>query len=176
MLQLRQDVYHVQTRHALLDNSITVKVGDLIRPTTDGDIVTNASVAGDVYVLGLVVGFCKSNEEVISQGQDPSYTPNQLTTAADNTTVAKYHAVYIPITPEMEFRMTLDDVAGTTPLSDKAFVWFNLADCRTVNEASVVNVTDTSVPLQVFSLGLDPQDTTNHTIIGRIAKTVMSRP
>jgi len=176
MIQLRQDVQEVQTRHALLDDSLTVYVGDLIRPTTDGDIVTNATMTAGVYALGYVIGFCKSNEEVISQGQNPSNTPNVLTTAADNTTVAKYHAVYIPITPEMEFRITLDAVAGTTALSDKAFVWFSMADARLVSEASVVHVTGVGVPLQVFSLGLDPEDTTNFTIMGRIALTVMSRP
>ena len=176
MIQLRQDVQEVQTRHALLDNTLTVKVNDLIRPTTDGDIITNATMTAGVYSLGVVIGFCKQNGEVIGQGQDPINTPHQITTEDDNTTDKKYHAMYVPITPEMEFSMTLDAVAGTTPLSDKAFVWFSMADARLVSEASVVHVTGVGVPLQVFSLGLDPEDTTNFTIIGRIALSLMSRP
>ena len=167
--------YHVQTRHALLGNGITVKVGDLIKPTNDGNIVTNNISAGD-YVLGVVVGFCKKNGEVIGQGQDPSITPNQLTTSATNTTGNQYHAVYVPITPEMEFRITLDDPAGTTTLSDKAFVWFSFADSRTLDESSVVHATGTGAPLDVFSYGVDPEDPTGYTIIGRIAKAITYRP
>jgi hypothetical protein len=175
MFKLRQDVYHAQTRHALLDNDITVQVGDLIKPTNDGDIVTNSINSGD-YVLGVVVGFCKKNGEVIGQGQDPSITPNQLTTSATNTANEQYHAVYVPITPEMEFSITLDDKAGTTTLSDKAFVWFNFADARTLAENSVVAANGTGVPLDVFSYGLDPEDPTGYTIIGRIAKAITYRP
>lgn len=176
MIQLAQDDYQVQTRSALLDNTLTVLVGDVIRPTTSGDTVTNATMTGDVYSLGLVVGFCGPHGEVIGQGQNPITTPNQLVTAVDNTTVALYRAMYIPITPEMKFKMTLDAVAATTALSDKAYVWFNLADAHTVHESTVVHVTGAGVPLQVFSYGLDPLDTTNFTIIGRIAKAIESRP
>jgi len=178
MFKLRQDVQEVQLRHALLDNSLTVKVGDIVAPTADGDIVSNSTAltAGDKYVLGLVVGFCKQNGEVIGQGQDPSNTPNQLATDADNTTGDKYHALYVPITPEMEFSATLSDTAGTTTYSDKSFVWFNLSDCRTLDETSVLVANDESAPLQVFSFGLDPEDTDNETVICRFAKSVMSRP
>jgi len=178
MIKLRQDVYQAQTRHALIDNSLTVKVGDVIAPTADGDTVSNSTAltAGDKYVLGVVVGFCKTNGEVISQGQNPSNTPNYLTTAADNTTVDKYHAVYVPITSEMEFRVTLSDTAGTTTHSDQAFVWFSLSDCRTIDETSVLVANDGSAPLQLFSFGLDPEDTDNKTVICRFAKSVMTRP
>ena len=175
MFQLRQDVYHAQTRHALLDNNITVKVGDLIKPTNYGDVVTNSINAGD-YVLGVVVGFCKKNGEVIGQGQNPSITPNQLITTTTNTANEQYHAVYIPITPEMEFRITLDDKAGTTPLSDKAFVWFSFADASTLAENSVIAANATGAPLDVFSYGVDPEDPTGSTIIGRIAKAITYRP
>jgi len=175
MFKLRQDVYHAQTRHALLDNNITVQVGDLIKPIDSGDIVTNNIISGD-YVLGVVVGFCQKNGEVIGQGQNPSITPNQLTTTATNTTNEQYHAVYIPITSEMEFRITLNNKAGTTPLSDKAFVWFNFANARTLAEDSVISANATGAPLDVFSYGLDPEDPTGYTIIGRIAKAITYRP
>jgi len=171
MFKLRQDVYHAQTRRALLDDGITVQVGDLIKPTDAGDVVTNYINPGD-YVLGVVVGFSKKNGEVIGQGQDPSITPNKLTTSNTNTTVEQYYAVYIPITPEMEFSITLDDKAGTTNLSDKAFVWFYFADARTLDESSVVAALSASAPLDVFSYGVDPEDPTGHTIIGSIARVI----
>lgn len=179
MFKLRQDVYHAQTRRALLDNTLTVKIGDVIVPlATTNSVVTNATgnVAGDKYVLGVVVGFSKQNGEVIGTGTDPANTPGQLVTAADNTTNAKYYAVYVPITPEMEFSATLSAVAATTTNSDGVFVWFNLTDARTVNEASVVQYGDGTAPLQLFSFGLDPEDTANKTIICRFAKAAMYRP
>lgn len=178
--KLRQDVYHAQTRHALLDKSLTVKVEDVVIPLgTSTGAVTNATalLTSSLYVLGVVTGFSKTNLEVISQGQDPSaYTPNTLVTTATNDVTEKYNAVYIPITPEMEFRATLDATAGTTTLSDKPFVWFNLADARTLSESSVVASNSGSAPLQFFSFGLDPEDTTNHTVIGRFAKSIMYQP
>lgn len=176
--KLREDVYSAHTYRALLNNSLTVKVGDVIIPTGSSGIVTNAnaSVAGDVYVLGVVVGFSKQNGEVISTGSDPANTPAQLVTAANNTTVDKYHAVYVPILPHMIWSATLNATAGTTAGSDQPFVFFNLVDARTLNESSVVQATSVSAPLQFFSIGLDPEDTSNKTVIGRFAKALMSRP
>lgn len=171
-------MYQGQTRRAILNNSLTVKVGDVIVPLASSSAVTNAtaSVAGDKYPIGIVVGFSKANGEVIGQGVDPSNTPVQLVTASDNLTVAKYYAVYVPITPSMEFSADLNAVAGTTSGSDTAFVWFNLADAATLSESSVVVYTDASAPLQVLSFGLDPEDTTNKRVICRFAKSGMYRP
>lgn len=156
-------MYSTQTAHALLDNQLTVKVGDVIIPLSNGstNIVTNDTsvVTGDKYVLGVVVGFCKENGEVIGTGINPANTPAQLTTPSDNTDNAKYHAVYIPITAEMEFEGELDATAGTTTGSDKPYVYFNLVDAGTIDESSVVPHDDTTAPLQVLSLGLIPGST-----------------
>lgn len=178
--RLRQDVQEVQLRRALLDNSITVKVGDMIVPldTTDSTVTNatgNLNTATD-YLLGVVVGFSKLNGEVISTGTDPANTPASLTTASDNTTVSKYQAVYVPISQEMEFSADLSATAATTSHSDGAFVWFNLSDCRTVNEASVVQYGAATAPLAIFSYGLDPEDTTNKRIICKVATGARYRP
>ncbi|MDP2362677.1 MAG: hypothetical protein Q8M94_02785, partial [Ignavibacteria bacterium] len=102
MFKLRQDYRSVATRRAILNNSLTVKIGDVIIPLAASSAVTNATgaLAGDYYPLGIVVGFSKANGEVIGVGTDPANTPAQLITASDNLTVAKLHAVYIPITEE----------------------------------------------------------------------------
>lgn len=172
MFKLRQDVREGQLRSAVLNNSLTVKVGDAIVPLAASNAVTNATavVAGDKYPIGIVVGFSGPNGEVISQGQNPINTPNQITTASDNLTVAKYRAVYLPITSDMEFSATLSGTAGTTAGSDTAFVWFNLSDAATLDETSVLVYTDGSAPLQVLSYGLDPLDTTNKTAIVKFVK------
>jgi hypothetical protein len=179
MFKLREDSYQVQTRNILLDNSITVKVGDLIIPVSGSPFVTNATnvIAGDFYPLGLVVGFCGPNAEVVGQGQNPALTPNQLTTTATNKTVEKYGVQYIPITEEMELLGTLSAVAGTTTPGGSSsaypFTWFNLSDCRTINEASVALYASTA--LQIFSYGLDPLDTTNFTVICRLRKNSLEK-
>ena len=67
--------------------------------------------------------------------------------------------------------------AATIAYSALAFVWFNLADARTVDESTVVQYgTGQTTPLQVFSLGLDPDDATNFTIIAKFAKAAMYNP
>lgn len=176
--RLTQDVYTVQTRNALLANSITVKVGDLLIPTSAGNIVSNgtALIAGDFYPIGVCVGFADNTGQVIGQGtaQTAANTPPQITTAADNTTVAQYNAVYVPLTEDMLLLGTLDAVAGTTALSDLKYVYFNLADCRLVDESTVVAYP--SGPLQLLSEGLDPLDPTNFTIFCRVVKNSQNRP
>jgi hypothetical protein len=170
--KLLSDTYHVETRRALLDNSLTVKKGDVIIPVpTNPSIVTNATtnVTGDKYVLGVVVGFSGPNGEVIGQGSGDT-----LVTAADNTTNAKYHAVYIPIKSEMIFLADLTATPGTTADSDKPFVWFNLANARQVDESSVVLTEAATAPLQVLSLGVFPIDTSK--IMVKFAKALLERP
>jgi len=178
--RLAQDVYTVQTRLALMKNSITYKVGDLIIPGATAGIVTNetGSIAGDYYPIGLVVGFAGPNGQVLGQGtaQTAANTPATYAAAADNQTVAQYQVQYIPLTEDMLLKGTLDAVAGTTGgLSDEKFVYFNLADCRTIAENSVVAYTN-ATPLQLLSEGLDPLDTTNFTVICRLVKNTQNRP
>ena len=176
MIALRKDAYQVETKLALLMDSLTFKVGDVIIPIgTSVNAVTNGTseTVGDKYVLGVIVGFCKQNGEVIGSGLDPTNTPNYITTGATNVSTVKYHCRYIPITPDMEWRMTLSAAAGTTAASDDEFAWFSLTDCRTVNEASAVTYPTTS--LQIMSFGVDPEDSTSKTIIGRFAKCALTR-
>ncbi len=197
MIKLRQDVYHAQTRRSLLDGGITVQVGQVITPlTTTSGVVSNAACTGDVYVYGLVVGFSGPNGEVISGGQASvgTSTPAQITTIASNQSAAytgqltggQLCAVYVPISPEMEFSGTLSLVAGTTQAySGLAFNFYDLSDAGTVSEATVLQyAAGLSSPKQVMSVpngvsptsALDPLDTTNFTIIFRFVKTVYGKP
>lgn len=175
--KLRASTYAVQSRRGLLDNSLTVKVGDVIIPlASNPSILTNASaaVAGDKYPLGVVVGFSGKNGEVIGDGADPANTPHQLVTAADNTTVAKYHAVYIPIVHEQEWLADIDAVPGTTTGSDKPFTWFNLVDARQLKEDSVLLTEHINAPLQVLSLGVSNESSSK--LVVKFAKALRLRP
>lgn len=175
MFRLRRDVYQAQTRHALLNNSLTVKIGDIVAPLpTTNSILTNATATVTLTTrpfLGLVIGFSKANGGVITTGTDPANTPGQLVTAADNTTVASYHVVYIPITEQMEFSADLSAAAGTTTNSDGVFVWFSLSDCRNVSESTVLQYGSASAPLRIFSYGVDPEDSASKRIICRFQLT-----
>ena len=202
MFKLRQDVYHTQIRHAVLDNTLTVKIGDIIVPVAaSAGVVTNATaaVAGAYFPLGVVVGFTGPQGQVVGQGQASvgSVVPAQVTTIGTNTSAAytgqltggQISAEYVPITEEMEFIATMNHAAGTTQAySGLAFTWYNLADAATVDETSVLLNGNASVPLQVFAVpngsgpatggssALDPLDPTNTTIIVKFAKMVMARP
>lgn len=174
MFKLRQDDYEVQTRRILLDNTLTVKIGDLIVPLNDSSAATNATgnviAGGSGFPIGLVVGFCGPQGQVISTGTSPANTPGQLVTTSTNTSPVgnMYQAMYIPLSIDMEFSATLSNTAATTAGSGSPFVFFNLSDCRTVDETSVVTWGAPTAPLQILSLGLDPEDTSNKTIICRI--------
>lgn len=176
--KLREDFYNVSTRRGLLNNSLTVKVGDVICPLSSTDnIYTNdtAVIAATTTtkVLGVVVGFSKVNGEVIGQGQDPATTPAQLITASDNTTVAKYYAVYLPIYSHMIWSATLDAKAGTTSHSDAELATFPLATAALLDESSVLVVL--SGPQQFISFGLDLVDdpSTQVTIIGKFQNALL---
>jgi hypothetical protein len=199
MLKLRQDVYHAQTRRSLLDNTLTVKIGDVIAPlaSTSG-VVTNATagVAGAYYPYGLVVGFSGPNGEVVGGGLASvgTTTPAQVITIGTNQTAAwngtttggQICAVYVPITPEMEFSGTMNHAAGyTQAYSGLAFNFYNLADAGDVDETSVIQYSaGITTPLQILSVpngvsptsALDPLDTANLTLIFRFVKTVYGKP
>ncbi len=179
---LIKDMYETQTEHALLLNSLTFKVGDVVFASGASNVtyISNhtTGTAGDYYVIGVLVGFCEADGSVISQGQDPANTPDQLTTGSTNTTVTLYHGVYLPIHEMQEWDGLLSANAGTTTYSDLQNVWFNLSDCRTIDETSVLVADSGSAPRQVISLGTIPQTsstTTKHVRV-KFAKSLLSRP
>jgi hypothetical protein len=178
MFSLRKDTYNVHSETAILQNSLTFKVGQVIIPvtgTTTNHVVTNATsaVAGDKYVLGVITGFCKNNGDVIGGGQDPANTPNELTTGATNVATVKYRAVYIPIHKHMIWEATMSGARGTTTASDLNYTYFNLSDCDTVDETSVQPIEGTSVPLQVQIVEESPTSTSKAYV--RFHKTLYER-
>jgi len=182
MLYPAKDYYSEQTQRALLNNSLTFKVGDAVAAIGSSNltVLTNATsaVAGDKYVIGVLVGFSKKNGEVISYGTDPSQTPPQLTTSATNTTSEQYYGVFIPATEDMEWIGDLSGAAGTTAYSDQPYAWFSLSDCRTIDETSAIAPDSASAPLQIFSLGTVPSVTgaAATQIYFKFAKSQFDRP
>lgn len=164
-----------ETIRVLMTNSVTVKVGDAVTPLSVAgttNIVTNATgaTAGAYYLLGAVNGFSKEDGSIISYGNDPLNTPAYVTTASDNTTVAKYYAVVIPFDAAQQWQLDVDAAVGTTTGSDDPYMYLNLADCRTGDESTVVPFDDVSAPLQILSLGAVYGETTK--IISKVAKAI----
>jgi len=172
-----------ETKRYLINNSLTVKVGDAVIPLTSAstaNIVTNASVAGSTQpLLGVVVGFSGANGEVVGQGQNPSLTPNQYTTLSTNTTgtlaagTGGVYAVIIPFKKADEvFIIDVNATLGTTSGSNMPNVYFNLlsGSANTLDETSVKVYSDASAPYQVYSLGPVQGQTTQ--IYGFISRTV----
>ncbi len=195
MIRLAQDVYTGSTRKALLDNTLTVHVGDVIIPLAGtAAVVTNATAAVAsvaVFPLGLVTGFIGPQDQVIGQGLASvgTTTPSSITTASNNTSAAytglvsggQIYAQYIPITEDMEFLFDMQNAAGTTQAySGLAFTWYNLLNAGQVDEASVqLYGVGQTTPLQVFCLGVyteSPATAAATVIVGKFAKAAMYNP
>ena len=162
----KSDYRQEQTQRQILQVSLTFKVGDIVGLAGTGstlyeNALTNASgtVVGAVYPIGVLVGFSKQNGEVISQGQDPANTPNQLTTTATNLSTEKYYGVFLPITPEMEWVGDGGAVFGTTNYGAKYGSYFQLTDCRTISESTAVAADNVASTSQILSLGVNPLNT-----------------
>lgn len=177
MIKVKGDFNESELINVLIDDSITVKVGDAVAITTTSNTIvcTNATgdVAGDKKPLGVVVGFATEKAGVYpTTGQDPTNTPNQITTGAANVSTDKYHAVILPFKENMKFEIDMNAAGGSTTLGNMPFTYFNLADCRQIAENSVVAADDVSAPLQVLSYGLVPGQTTK--LLGSFAKRRIS--
>ena len=160
------DFRQEETKLVLLYNSLTFKVGDVVALDNTGSALylsyaTNATgaVAGNYLVYGVLQGFAKADGSIYpAQGQDPINTPNQVTTAVTNTTVELIYGVVLPIKASMTFIADLDAAAGTTHISSsQPYVYFDLADARTLDESSVTAV---STPAQFLSYGVVEGQTT----------------
>ena len=167
-----------ETMDILLQDSLTFKVGDVVAftgGTSSLTYVTNASgsTAGDYYVFGTIQGFKDKYGNIYpTAGKDPLNTPEYVTTGATNVSTVKLQAVVLPIKEGMIYEADLDDTAGTTTYSDLPGVWFNLVDCRTIDESTAILADNASNPLQVFSLGKvkSPETSTVTKVRVRFAK------
>jgi hypothetical protein len=180
MITPAKDWRFEETVIGLLDNTLTVKVGDVVKPLTGAgntNIYTNASCTGNgVVVFGVVVGFSLLDGSVIGQGMSTATSPSQMITTSTNTTVLQYCAFILPIRRDMVWIMDTSAAVGTTTGSDKPNVFFNLSDAHTVNEASIVSYDNDGSALQVFSFGPVPgltgTTTSSTQIYGSFSKAV----
>jgi hypothetical protein len=176
----KSDYRSEQTQRAMLQASLTFKVGDIVALVGSGstlyyNVLSNHAtpVVGAVYPHGVLVGFSKANGEVIGQGQDPANTPNTLTTLSTNLSVDKYYGVFLPITSEMEWIGDLGAASGTTNYSEDYGSYFQLTDCRTILETSATAADSIQSTSQILSLGVNPLNSSQ--IFCKIIKSAWTR-
>jgi len=138
----------------LLDNSTTYEVGMLV--SLKSDVVSSPTVAdlriivpaqSTKKVLGVLLGFVKSDGNVIGQGGQRS-----ITTAADNTTTGAYYGLVHLVTRETRLEADFTAALGTTTGSDRFGAKFALSDAKTVDESSV-GVSETGKDVMLEEVG-----------------------
>lgn len=149
MFSLKQSLFSPEVRSFVLDNGITVNLGDLVSFSTQvAGVVSNdnADVVGK-RVLGILVGVVKRNGEVVSGIEYPFTTPST------NTSTEQYQAQVLMLHQGDVVEGNFDADLGTTDGSDKPGVYFDLVDAGRVAENSAALPEATGTPKQFLSLG-----------------------
>lgn len=155
------------TQLAIIGNSEVIYVGDAIVPGATSHAPYVYRAAG---TTGVVLGVVVAIEGV--PGQANVTELNNVTAGASNETTPVYYARYIPLTaPGIKFSAQLSGAAGTTNYS-KAPGSFNILSTNSGQLDETTWAAYSTTEKQFFSLGLDPTDTTNQTVIGSFAKTL----
>lgn len=141
------------TKAALAGDSITITLGDVIGLATGSvGIVTNAAAStsgATVNLLGVVVGFTDSLQDVILTGTNPAAQTSVATGTAHTT-----YVVYQP-TAGYEWLADLDAAAGTTASS--VYEYYNVLS-GTPGQLHEASVTNQGTPGQFLSFGTNPDN------------------
>lgn len=137
-------------KYALIDNSQTLSVGEVIVPGVQGDTSVVLTGGGTTAgLLGVVLGIVGDKGKVLEKDTHAA--------AADNVTVAMVRVAYVPLMRHVEFVVDLDAAPETT---DNSSAFGNFAVDSTgllLSESSVVAYTTVSAK-QFFSYGLAGAD------------------
>ena len=149
---------------AVIGNSQTVSVGCALQPGATGHNKFMVVADSSHMVVGVATA-------ILGAVGAPVAELDSVTTASDNETTGKYRVRYIPLTtPGIKFSATLSAAAGTTTNSDGIGSFSIASGGLTLSESSIALFSATE--LQFFSIGLDPTDNTNKTVLGSFAKSL----
>jgi len=159
---LKENVWG-DTRSALIDNSQTLSIGEVIIPGVQGDTSVVLTAGGtDGAVLGVVLGF----KDVAGH----SIELNTVVAEADNLTDKKVKAIYVPSHLPIDYQTDLDAAAETTDNSG-AFGNFTIDATGLLADESTYAAFSTVENMQLFSYGLTGKDTTQ--IECRLISTIL---
>lgn len=146
----KKKVLDQDVKRAIIANSVTLTVGDLVQPAATGHnkFITPAATTG--LILGVVVAI-EQDGKVCEK--------TSVTTGASNESTVVYRAVYIPSYIDMEYEADLSAAAGTTSNSDGlCFLSLGSGTPGTLDETSVALFGGTAG--QVWSYGPTATSTT----------------
>jgi len=146
-------------KSALIDNSQTLSIGEVIIPGVQGDTSVVLTGGGTTsYLLGVVTGFKDQNGTALEY--------NTVVAENDNVTDKQVKAVYLPlyIGNPTEYISDLDAAAETTDNSG-AFGNFAVDSTGLLVDESTVVAFSTRTSVQLFSFGLTGKDTTQVTCV-----------
>lgn len=155
------------TKLAIIANSAALQVGDAVIP---GATAHTKAVTGAAGTTGMIIGVV-----VAIEGAPGQHLPelNSVTAGSGNETAASpyYARIIVLTTPGIQFSAQLSNTAGTTTNSDGVGS-FNMHSTNSgqLDETSIALFSATEK--QFFSLGLDPTDNSNQTVLGSFAKSL----
>ena len=127
----------------LIDDSITVVIGDMVTVNTDGHVAL--ITASDEKIAGVVTGFVDANGVHVDFATGYS---DRITTDSDNTTDELVRAM-VDVGREIWFQMDADDSLAQTNL----FMYFDLN--ANSYQVDVATASDTNGAVQLVKL--DPE-------------------
>lgn len=159
---LKSNAYS-DARSALIDNSQTLSIGEVIIPGVQDDTSVVLTAGGtDGAVLGVVVGFKDVAGHAIEL--------DTVVAEADNVTDKKVKAIYIPSHLPIDYLTDLDAAAETTDNSG-AFGNMTIDSTGLLADESTIAAFSTVEDMQLFSYGLTGKDTTQ--IECRLISTIL---
>jgi hypothetical protein len=152
MFKPNKGVDQADIKYALIDNSQTLSVGEVIIPgvQTDASVVLTAGGTTGA-VLGVVLGIVGAKGKVLEL--------NTVVAENDNVTDKMIRVSYLPAMIPMEYISDLDAAAETTDNSG-AFGTFAIDSTGLLVDENTVTAFSTVEDKQVFSYGLTGRNTT----------------
>lgn len=168
---------HGEIIELIMDNSITIAVGEAVKLNTTTGFVTNATAGAPL--LGIVCGFKNSYggdlpPTAYAAGTATSSDVTSVTTTSTNTTVLKYMAI-VDASKIKKWSAQVNGTVGTTSASGVIGCGLDV-DSAGSNYGRILETTGTRTAGTVtnfMGLGTDPNDSTR--IIVKIASSVLDK-
>jgi len=133
-----------------------IAVGDAIQFSTTAGTVIPA--VADEEIAGIVAGFVDKYGNAQPETTVTAGTAASTVKTSDSSTATSDYLL-VDVNPGSLYSASLDADVGTTTGSNKAGVWFVLADEDDLDESSVINSYDTTgTMVHAYSHGLDPRN------------------
>ena len=161
MFEVIKATSETDLKEAVIANSQTLSVGEVILPQLTGDANVVVTGGGTVrQLLGIVVAI---------QGNNKILGVNTHAAAADNETVDRVKVKYLPLSFEYELRARLTGDAGTTVDRTGGYAAFKVDSTGLLLDETASKTWTDTAGTQFISYGLLDPDNDNRTVTCRYA-------